>query len=259
MDVAGEVPTTIDLCTFDGGGTQMGRVVKFSIVLAVVLVGVASTIPAHAVIVFNPANNHWYAINTDLQLPAATFPVAFSNAASATLPTCVGCISYLATLTSLAENQFVATTQSTPSGGPIDFGFFGLSQPGIFTPSGVGTEVEPGTPAQGAQGQWTWASGTEPFYQSATNTAADVIFHNWRVGTGEPNNGLGGGEEDAAEWAGVDGNGVLWNDVFNPTSQDYLIEFQPRAVGVPEPGSLLLIGSGIAGLSMLLGRKRRQK
>src|SRR5439155_17937191 len=147
---------------------------------------------------------------------------AFTVAQGASLASCPGCISYLATLTSLAENQFVANNFA-------DFGFFGLYQPGIFVSGGVGTELEPGTPAQGAPGQWTWASG-EPFYDATGN----VIFSNW--GGVEPNNGAGGENEDAAEWGSENANGVAWNDIFNSTVQGYLVEFEPRVDGrVPEP------------------------
>jgi hypothetical protein len=218
--------------------------------LTAAIVALAGAVPVEATVFFNPANGHWYATNIDVNLPASTFPGAKTAAEGAVLPQCLGCTSYLATLTSLAENQFIGTSYASE-----DFGFFGLYQPGIFgvpTP----TESEPGKPAEGAAAQWTWVTG-EPFYQSASNTDADVIFHNWRIGTGEPNNGIGGGEEDAAEWAGVDANGLLWNDIFNPTTQGFLIEFEPAAPtgSVPEPRSLLLLGAGLGALG-LVGRRK---
>jgi PEP-CTERM motif-containing protein len=207
--------------------------------IAVGLSGPAAAVPTCS------ADGHCYQASTDPDrpLPNNTWLGAATAAGTVFFN---GQPGHLATLTSDAENSFVATSFGTfiNSGAP----WIGLSQ------SVVG--MEPGSPAQGAAAGWEWITG-EPFYSGAANNATDVIFENWNVG--EPNNGLGGGEEDFGHlFAGAGG---AWNDAPGSAILAFLVEFEPGASngGVPEPSTLLLISSGLIGVGSIAWRRGRRK
>lgn len=88
------------------------------------------------------------------------------------------------------------------------------------------------------EGSWGWTSG-EP-----------VTYTNW--GGGEPNNY---GNED---WAVMNWGGAGWNDWCSGCSSLGIAEWGGAPSPTPEPGTLVLLGSGLAGLAAwrLRGRKK---
>ena len=216
--------------------------------LAFSMIAVGLSGPAAAVPVCS-ADGHCYQASNDPALglsglPNNTWPGAAAAAATVSVN---GQPGHLATLTSAAENSFVVMNFAA---------FIGSSSPWIGLSQSVGG-VEPGSPAQGAAAGWQWITG-EPFYSGATNTATDVIFQNWNLG--EPNNGLGGGDEDFVHLPSSPGNGT-WNDAPGAAVLTFLVEFEPPALNgrVPEPSTLLLISSGLIGVASIAWRRGRRK
>ena len=133
---------------------------------------------------------------------------------------------YLATITSENEQQFVASLIASHVSGITNIGDSGYIIGG-FQPTG--STGEPG-------GNWQWVTGEA------------WVYTNW--GVGEPNNS--GVEnylymDERYTWA--------WNDYIDAGTyyrqpSGYIIE------SVPEPATMLLFGTGIAGLAAV-GRRRR--
>jgi hypothetical protein len=88
------------------------------------------------------------------------------------------------------------------------------------------------------EGDWVWASGEA------------VTFINWRGG--EPNDA--NGNEDFGELGTGD---YMWNDVTPQHTWRAVAEVGPMPTEVPEPASLLLLGTGAAGF--IAKARRRQK
>jgi hypothetical protein len=89
------------------------------------------------------------------------------------------------------------------------------------------------------EGDWVWTSG-EP-----------VIFTAWRGG--EPNNCCDG--EDFGELA----SDYLWNDVSLRHTWRAVAEVAPTPTEVPEPASLILLGTGAAGFVAKARQRRKQR
>jgi len=168
-------------------------------------------------------NDHWY----DLIGPAYWEDVKILAESQSYL----GMQGYLATITSAAENAFVA-------------GNFGGSEPWI------------GGSDKDEEGVWRWRGGPEDGQIFWTSTLGTVTYANWA--SGEPSN--------TYAWTGwsweyennlqmlADGT---WNDLHNfysawnyPTWRVAVIEYG-GLTSIPEPSTLFLLGSGIAGLAGL--------
>jgi expansin (peptidoglycan-binding protein) len=138
--------------------------------------------------------------------------------AAANASTYMGMQGYLATITSEAENTFASA----------------------LAPA----EAWLGGSDEAVEGTWRWMNGPED--------GQEFTYTNWA--NGEPNN-VGGGEDYLhTNHANIPGH--KWNDYGGPgtgasITYGYIVEYS-----APEPGTLALLGLGLAGLAA--SRRRRQ-
>jgi hypothetical protein len=163
-------------------------------------------------------NGHYY----DLVTAGAVFNTARANALASNF---LGQQGYLATITSAAENTFIHSLLS-----------------GQTWAGGSDAVVE---------GQWRWLDGPESGILFSNGSVA-VTYANWNAATGEPNNS--GGAENSLILGQFGNIAATWNDGSASLTLPYVIEYN-APTGVPEPGTIGLVGSAFAALAIL--QKRR--
>ncbi len=200
--------------TAEQGVSLMKKIVlAASIAATTMLAAPASAVPIQWT-VGSGGNGHYYDYVSNSNVPWTT-----AQAAATTASPLPGFESYLATITSAAENSFVAALSNGARG------WIGASD-------------------DGSEGNFTWRTGPE--------TGQAVTFTNWAGG--EPNN-VGDGENYVQ--LNLQGLGT-WNDLGSQAgfNDGYFVEYSAIS-GAPEPATwgMMILGFGFAGTAL---RRRRR-
>lgn len=170
-------------------------------------------------------NDHWY----ELVAGQSEIQITWSDAKGAAQSRShLGNSGYLATITSAGEQDFLVSN---------------------FKNLGVNPWID-GSDAE-AEGVWRWTNGPE------ASQLITLFF--WYPG--EPNNYQG--EDKLHMLLGTHSYDGRWNDLnganlWQMGANGYIVEYPgaPPDNQVPEPGSLVLFGIGLAGLGAALRRRR---
>ena len=135
----------------------------------------------------------------------------------------LGIQGHLTTITSSEENLFISNDPGLGNG---------ISK-GIIESKWLGGYQLPGSTEP--DGGWQWVTG-EAF-----------AYANWA--SGEPNDSPVG-ENRITFQHGWNSDGKEWNDLTDSWFQGgYVIEYEASSVPIPEPATMLLLGSGLIGLT----------
>jgi hypothetical protein len=149
---------------------------------------------------YNPDNGNYYSAPTT----RLSWPDADAAASALSFRACVG---HLATITSAAENAFIATNMPQAIAAAPGSGLGGGYWLGGFQPAAVADgPLEPA-------GGWEWVTG-ESFYG----------YLNWSIGTGEPTNFLGEHTlQFIGDWNTAEAS--AWNDEPGDRLYGYVVEY----------------------------------